>query len=247
MDFEKAKNAVLESTKEQRNELNGWGIGTLSEKTVHAVLKRYYEPDEDYHEVPVNGKVADIYRDGEIIEIQTRAFNKLRDKLDKFLPEYKVTIVYPIAHEKNLIWIDDTTGETSKKRKSPKRGSYTDAFYDLYKIKSYLNHPNLFLKLVLLDVDEYRLLNGWSKDRKKGSSRYDRIPSKLVGEVSIERVEDYVMLLPIELEDEFTVKDYATTAHIYEETARLGLHIMNYIGAIELVGKRGKSNLYRIC
>ena len=40
MDFEKAKNAVLESTKEQRNELNGWGIGTHSEKTVHAVLKR---------------------------------------------------------------------------------------------------------------------------------------------------------------------------------------------------------------
>ena len=31
------------------------GIGTLSEKTLHAVLKMYYEPDEDNHEVAIDG------------------------------------------------------------------------------------------------------------------------------------------------------------------------------------------------
>lgn len=31
------------------------GIGTLSEKTVHAVLKNYYAPDETQHEIPVEG------------------------------------------------------------------------------------------------------------------------------------------------------------------------------------------------
>ena len=30
---------------------NDKGIGTLSEKTVHGVLKHFFEPDEDCHEV----------------------------------------------------------------------------------------------------------------------------------------------------------------------------------------------------
>ena len=30
------------------------GIGTLGEKTLHAVVKNYVEPDEDYHEVPLD-------------------------------------------------------------------------------------------------------------------------------------------------------------------------------------------------
>lgn len=246
MDFELAINTVLESTKEQRNINNGYGIGTLSEKTVHAILKRYYEPNEDYHEVPINGMVADIYKDGKIIEIQTRSFNKMRNKLDRFLPEYRVTIVYPIAYVKNLIWIDEDTGNMSKKRKSPRKGDYYDAFYELYKIKMYLDNPNLSFRFVLLNIDEYRLLNGWSKDKKKGSHRYDRIPTQLVGEMTIDRIEDYVQLLPIELPDEFTVSDYKEVAHISEDSARLGLHILNYIGVIEKIGKQGRKNLYSI-
>lgn len=246
MDFEAARAKVIESTKEQRNIQNGWGIGTLSEKTVHAILKRYYEPNEDYHEVPVNGMVADIYREGSIIEIQTANFNKMRVKLDRFLPEYKVTIVYPIPYQKNLIWIDEETGNLSKKRKSPRKGNYCDAFYELYKIKMYLKEPNLSFRLVLLNIDEYRLLNGWSSDKKRGSHRYDRVPAEMVGELSIERVEDYVQLLPIELPDEFTTLDYKRAANISEDSARLGLHILNYVGVIEKIGKTGKRNLYRI-
>ena len=47
----------------------------------------------------------------------------------------------------------------------------------------YLDNPNLHLCLVLIDADEYLLLNGWSRDRKKGSSRFDRIPVELVDEL----------------------------------------------------------------
>lgn len=244
--FELAIKTVLESTREQRNINNGWGIGTLSEKTVHAVLKRYFEPNEDYHEIPINGMVADVYRDGKIIEIQTRNFNKMRNKLDKFLDEYKVTIVYPIPYTKNLIWIDEETGTQTKKRKSPRKGDYYDAFYELYKIKMYLDNPNLSFRFILINVDEYRLLNGWSKDRKKGSHRYDRIPTELVGEMSIDRIEDYVQLLPIELPDKFTTRDYQEVACISEDAARLGLHILSYIGVVEKIGKQGRRNLYKI-
>ena len=99
------------------------GIGTLSEKTVHAILKNYYEPDEDRQEIPIYNFVADIFSDGEIIEIQTRQFNKLRDKLEAFLQQFPVTIVYPVPREKWIIWIDEGSGELSKRRKSPLKGN----------------------------------------------------------------------------------------------------------------------------
>ena len=35
---------------------------------VNAIFKDYYEPDEDHQEIPIENYVADIYRDGEIIE-----------------------------------------------------------------------------------------------------------------------------------------------------------------------------------
>ena len=36
------------------------GIGTYNEKTLHAVLKNFFEPDSAYHEIPVNNYIADI-------------------------------------------------------------------------------------------------------------------------------------------------------------------------------------------
>ena len=100
-----------------------YGIGTLSEKTVHAVVKHYMEPNEDYHEVPLEGFVADIFREDAVTEIQTAHFNVLRRKLDKFLPLYPVTIVYPIPAVKWVIWVDPGSGAEVSRRKSPKKGS----------------------------------------------------------------------------------------------------------------------------
>ena len=133
------------------------GIGTLSEKTLHAILKNTYEPDEDKQEIPIGRFYADIYADGEIIEIQTAQFNRMREKLAAFLPEYPVTIVYPIAKEKWLLWIDEETGEIKEKRKSPKKGNPYIGFPELYKIKMFLKilklilkkQPRRFLKLIL--------------------------------------------------------------------------------------------------
>ena len=43
-------------------------------------------------------------------------------------------------------------------------------------------HENLTVKVVFLDMEEYRLLNGWSRDKKRGSHRYDRIPLDFIEE-----------------------------------------------------------------
>lgn len=238
--FEKAKKKIIGIDRQRL------GIGTLSEKTVHAILKNYYEPDEDRQEIPIENYVADIYADGEIIEIQTRQFNKMRNKLEAFLPLYPVTIVYPIPREKWLIWIDEESGELSKKRKSPARGNVYIAFPELYKIKMFLKDPNLRIKLVFLDMEEYRLLNGWSKDKKKGSSRYDRIPTELVEEVDITCLQDYMQFIPYELEDEFTSRDFARAAHINVQLAQTVLNILYHVGVITRTGKKGNQYLYEV-
>ncbi len=238
--FETAKRKVIGVDRQRL------GIGTLSEKSVHAILKNYYEPDEDRQEIPIENYVADIYREGEIIEIQTRQMNKMRGKLSAFLPLYPVTIVYPIPREKWLIWIDEESGELSKKRKSPLKGNPYMAFAELYKIKMFLKNPNLRFKLVLLDMEEYRLLNGWSRDKKKGSSRYDRIPTQLVEEVEIRCLQDYMQFVPYELPEQFTSGEFAKAAHIPVRLSRIVLNILNYVGVVEHVGKRGKSYLYQV-
>lgn len=103
-------------------EQNKTGIGTLGEKTLHVVLKYTFEPDATKHEIKIESYCADIKNDKGIIEIQTRSFNALRKKLAFFLENQVVTIVYPIPKRKWIIWIDDKTGKTTDKRKSPKVG-----------------------------------------------------------------------------------------------------------------------------
>ena len=238
--FEEARKKVVGVDRQR------FGIGTYGEKSVHAIFKNFYEPDEDKQEIPIENYVADIYNGREIIEIQTRQMNRLRDKLTAFLPLYPVTIVHPVPKQKWLIWVDEETGELSVKRRSPKKGSPYDAFLELYKIKMFLKHPNLKIQIAMMDVEEYRLLNGWSRDKKKGSSRYDRIPLCLTEIAVIERPEDYLQFVPISLEETFTTKDFAKAAHISQGLAGVVLNILYYMEIIERTGKKGNFYLYQL-
>lgn len=238
--FERAKNRVIGINRERQ------GIGTLSEKTVHAVLKNYYAPDTDMHEIPIEGFVADIYTGSEIIEVQTRSFQNMRRKLAAFLPLYPVTVVYPIPRTKWLIWIDEETGEASPKRKSPKKGNAYQAFIELYKIRPFLTDANLKFRFALIDMEEYRLLNGWSRDKKKGSDRFDRIPLQFVEEAAIDRREDYMQFIPCELEENFTAKEFAACAGIPVRLAQTALLLLTDLAIVRRVGKQGRSYLYQI-
>jgi len=238
--FEEALNHVLNQAREPS------GIGTLAEKTVHAVLKYYYCPDVTCHEQRVCGYVADICIENKIIEIQTGNFNLLRKKLDAYLPEHDVTIVSPVTRTKWLCWIDPGTGSVTPKRKSPKTGRPHEIFFELYKIKQYLSHPNLHICISMLDLEEYRLLDGYSKDKKKGSHRNDAFPISYAEEVVLESTRDYPIFLPYELPEEFTVDDYKATTRLPRRLAGTILHILCYHGVIERTGTKSKSYLYKV-
>jgi len=149
--FELAKNKIL------RDDRFRHGIGTLSEKTLHAILKLYYGPDTDMHEVPIENYVADIYNGERIIEIQTHDLGRLRGKLEAYLKEYMVTVVYPIPRESKLIWLNAETGEKERSRKSPHKGNVYEAFIELYRIIGFLKNPNLEIRILLLDISSHTI------------------------------------------------------------------------------------------
>jgi len=237
--FASACETVFNTAQEQGQQRK---IGTLGEKVLHAVLKHYIEPDETKHEVKVGSFYADIVNDHGIFEIQTRSFFALRKKLEVFLEISPVTVVYPIPGTKWLLWIDPETGEVTKKRKSPKRGGVNDAFSELFRIKHLLDHENFHLLIMFLDVEEYRYLDGWSENRKRGSSRCDRIPVDIVGEVCFNKTADYLQFIPEGLPCNFTSKDYKRAANVSLRTAQTALNILHQLSVVQRVGKKG--NLY---
>lgn len=221
------------------------GIGTLREKTIHSVLKYYYAPNPAYHEIKIGQYVADICVDGEIFEVQTRNFNTMRAKLQYFLQEHDVTIIYPVAHTKWLSWLNMETGELSPKRKSPKTGTLYQIIPELYKIKMFIGNPKLHFIIALIDVEETRYLNGWSYNKKRGSSRMDGIPVDIFDEVRIDTMSDYFKFLPDTLPEKFTSKDFSKAAKISQKKAGTLLNILLETKIIERIGKIGNSFLYQ--
>ncbi len=57
------------------------------EKSIACRTEIYFEPNSDFHEVKINGFVADICNAEGIIEIQTRSLGKLKRKLEVFFAE----------------------------------------------------------------------------------------------------------------------------------------------------------------
>ncbi|MGN0504965.1 MAG: hypothetical protein ACI4FZ_00275 [Lachnospiraceae bacterium] len=237
--FDLCKASVLD-----RERLGEGGIGTLGEKTVHSVLKQYLSRDISCQEIKVGTFFADVLVDGHIFEIQTRQFNKLRKKLDYFLPQYPVTVVYPMANRNYLRWVSPETGEVSSSRKSPKVGNPLQVFAELYRIRPVLANPNFSLKIVMLDTEEYRMLDGYSRDRKKGATKCDKLPLSLVAEYDIETPADYMMLLPAELPDTFSAKEFAKLAHISLSLAQTTLLLLSELSVVKRIGKDGRSYLY---
>ncbi len=111
---------------------------------------------------------------------------------------------------------------------------------------TFLQNPNFHVRLVLMDMEEYRILNGWSKDKKSGGERFDRLPLRLEDEVVLDSARDYLQLLPLELAEEFTSEDFAKLVKIPRQLAGTVLLVLWQLGLVERVGKVGNRYLYRV-
>lgn len=228
-----------------QEERQSGGIGTLNEKTLHAILKRYIEPDVTKHEVPVGSYFADVFRGGHIYEIQTGSFTPLRPKLELLLDYTDVTVVYPMAAVKYLSWTDPETGEVTAPRRSPKKMKPIDSVFELIKIKYALDNPRFHLKLVMLELHEMRLRDGRrSRDGKRGSHRTDRFPTKLLGEIDLHEPRDFDIFIPEGLGGEFTLRDFAKAAKVSYGCAQRAVSILVYLERLVPCGKNGREKLF---
>ena len=204
------------------------GIGTLGEKSVHAVLKAAYEPHCENQEVPVGGYVADIVGEDGIIEVQTRALWRLKEKLAAFLEVCSVTVVHP------------DTGEVTR-RKSPRRGSASDVLAELYALREFLGNPRFRLRVVALETERYDI--GRARGRKQ---RLDRVPLAFLGEWAFGCPEDYRQLLPEGLAETFTAAEFGKVLRQRVDEARKSLAVLEALGLVERAGKQERRVLYRL-
>src|SRR2546423_14453196 len=128
-------------------------IGELAEGPLHAALKRLYAEPGDEVEAARCGCVVDIARAwGEVVEIQTRGFGRLRPKLERLLDEHPVLVVHPVAAERRVVRVD-ARGEVVSARRSPKRDGPLALFDELVFMPSALEHPNLAVEVALTRED----------------------------------------------------------------------------------------------
>ncbi len=243
MEINKARfyKIVYESTFDEHERFN---IGTYKEKKLHIMMKRYFEENEDYHEVPTCGFIADIRRGDAITEIETSGFTGLKPKLEAYFPAYHVTLVHPLAGRKYVSWIDPDTREISPRKRSPKKEGGYELLFEMVYILPFVAEKKLTVLGPILEVDEYRLLDGWSRDRKRGSHRYERVPTDLLDMIELSSDDDYRRYIPDSLDERFSAKDFRTAARLADYPARAILKVLMARGVLKEAGKEGRSMTY---
>jgi hypothetical protein len=221
------------------------GIGLLNEKPLHASLKQWYARPGDRFEVPVDGFVIDIVRDDLLIEIQTRNFSAIRSKLTRLSDSHHVRLIYPIVQEKWIVRL--ATGDRSRtiRRKSPKRGRLEDLFWELVSIPQLLSNPNFSLEVLMIRQEEVRRYMGKRKWRSRGWAIEGRQLLEVVDQRLFGESADWLRFLPEGLES-FTTSDLATRIATRRELAQKMAYCLREGRMIELIGRRGRANLYRV-
>ena len=229
-------------------EIDQDSIGTYSERALHKVLKYYLEPRPEYHEIKLNGFIADIKNPDGIIEIQTRAFSRLKEKLASFLPQERVTVVYPVIAKKYLRYLDANTGELSERRSSTKRMTVFDTAYELYNIREFLSYENLSLKLIFLEAEQIKRVG----ERVKVGKRYrdgvsiEKIPRKVLYEIDIRTRSDYSVFIPEGLSESFTATELGQRVGKRFKYGYSIISILEAVGLIEGPFPEGRKKLYKL-
>ena len=220
-------------------------IGVLNEKPLHAALKEWYRQDGDQVEVPLEGFVVDLVRDGRLIEIQTRGFASMRRKFDRLLDSHSICLVDPVGAEKWIVKLDESGNEASRRR-SPKRGIAADVCGELVSFPSLLSHPNFTLEVALVEEEEIRRPDATKGWRRGGFVIEERRLVAVRETVELDSPKALRDLLPEGLPDPFTTADIAQglgrSRHLAQEVA----YCLRVSGAVDAVGRDKRGILYRL-
>lgn len=227
-----------------------YGFGTLAEKRMHAVLKKYICPDTDFHEVGLSGTryLSDVRIGKDIWEIQTGDFSPMKRKISYYLSDTdcNVTVVHPITVNKWVSRIRPETFDIYDRRKSPKHERPEDLLPLLYPLLPDLGNPRLRFRLLLLEAEEFRLPDtGNRRQRRRGSIRYERIPLALLEDQSYDSPQDFLRFLPETLPDPFTVRDFSRATKILGVDAYSAVRVLAALGVLAPAEPIGRAMAFR--
>ena len=221
------------------------GIGLLNEKPLHAALKQWYARPGDRFEVAVGRFVIDIVRDDLLIEIQTGNFAAIRSKLIDLVRSHRVRLVHPIVQERWIVRPPGADRAQVVRRKSPKRGRLEDLFWPLVSIPQLLANPNFSIEVLLIKEEEARRYEGKRHWRTAGWAVEARRLLEVLDRRVFEQSEDWRGLLPEGLQS-FTTRDLSEAMNAGQELCEKMAYCLRQARVIELIGKRGRSNLYQL-
>ncbi len=223
-----------------------YNIGTYRERSQHLILKYYFEPDAGRHEIPLEGYIADIYSSTGVIEIQTSGFGALRGKLEVFLSSYPVTLVYPSAIKKRIIWTDPDTGTAAVGAYRNFQKTRFSILSELFSISAFFGHPNFRVLHFLTAASDYKLLDGFGKDRKGRATKTDTVPEELLEIVSLQEREDVLHMLPFSAGQTVTNAEMAKAFGLRGRRLWSAVKFLENIEVLRRSGKKGNSFLYTI-
>jgi hypothetical protein len=218
-------------------------IGALNESPLHAALKRHVAPPGSRFEVDVDGYVVDVVSGDLLLEVQTRNFGAMREKLSALLPGHRVRLVLPVADRRWIVRLHDD-GHTDRRR-SPKRGNPLLLFAELVSLPLVLAHPNFELEVVLTEEDELRRHEPGKAWRRRGWVVAGRDLVAILDRSVFREPEDLLALLPADLPADFTTADVAALGRVPRRVAQQVAYCLVALQLIQRVGKRGNGHVYR--
>ena len=211
----------------------------MNEYSLHSEIKRIYSIPEDRFEVKVDNYIVDILRGQLVIEVQTKNFSALKEKLQTLTKEHQVRLVYPLPEKK---WITYITKDNTivNKRKSPKKGRLTDLFRELVMIPQMIEDENFSLEVLFIDEEEVRCDDGKGSWRRKGVSIKERRLLQVNDRILFQNKTDYLKMLPDSLNQVFTNRELAKLAKIPVWTARQITYCLRKSNLIQTAEKNGR-------
>ncbi len=226
----------MRETEEKILILEQTGININNEKSLHSSIKQWYAVPGDRLEVKVDKYIIDLVREDSLIEIQTKNFSAIRNKLRDLIQYNKVMLVHPIAVEKYIVTMEHTN-EVISRRKSPKKGKLTDLFDELVRIPDLIAEENFILEILMTKEEEIRRKDGKGSWRRKGISIVDRKLLEVTEKIIFKEEKDFLRFLPEELPENFTNKILAKTLKITVYKARKITYCFRKMKIIKEVGK----------
>jgi len=215
-----------------------------SESSLHLQLKEFYHQPGDKIEFHIDRFFIDIARNDFLIEIQTKNFSAIKEKLETLIKHHKVLLVYPIIQDKWILKIDLTSKRIIKKSLSPKHCNYFNIFEELIRIPFLISNPNMMIEAVIIQADEIWVNDNRGSWRRKGWSIKDRSLVRVLDQKLFSNPKHFLSLIPNNLVTPFTNKDLSLSLDISLKLARMMTYCLRKMNLIGIVNKRDRSYLF---